>query len=144
LYKTLSKNIQRGVSKKGGRSRLSTQALKAIQRSDKKFSAIGSTFVGKIVKGRVFDVVKHGAVIDVDGVRCFIHISEFSEQYVSDPAEVLSIGEIRDFKVLEKKLDKWQKMTFVLSLLLEDKVVPTKRSNKFSNNPFTALKNLKD
>lgn len=143
MHKTRSKNIQRGVNKKGGVSRPSAETLRKIERSDKRFSAIGSASAGKIVRGEVLEVVDCGASVDVDGVRCFVHISQLSERFVSNPSDILSVGKCYEFRILEKKLNKWQQITFILSLILNDKVVIEKSTNKFSNNPFAALNNLK-
>ena len=144
MYKTRSKNIQRGVNKKGGVSRPSLEVLKARERSDKKYSAIGTTHTGKLVEGIVTDIVQYGAIVDVDGVRCFVHISQLADRHISSPHDVLSIGESYQFKVLEKALDKKQKMTFILTMKLNEvETLSKKNEGKFSNTPFTSLDKLK-
>lgn len=60
-----------------------------------------SIFINKIVKGKVKKILNYGAFIDVDGVDCFIHISDMSYNRISDPNEVLKEGEILQFKVIE-------------------------------------------
>ena len=63
-----------------------------------------SLFINKKVKGRVEKIMPYGAFVDVDGVDCFVHISNLSYDRVTTPDEVISEGEIYDFRVV--KFDK--------------------------------------
>lgn len=61
--------------------------------------------IGMELEGTVRNVVKFGAFIDI-GLKndALLHISEISEQFVSDPSKVLSVGQI--VKVRIKEIDK--------------------------------------
>lgn len=60
-----------------------------------------SIFINKIVKGKVKKILSYGAFIDVDGVDCFIHISNMAYERISSPSEVFKEGEEYTFKVIE-------------------------------------------
>ena len=143
MYKTRSKNIQRGVNEKEGVSTPSPEMLKARERSDKKFSAIGTAHAGKLVEGVITDIGAHGIVVDVDGIRFFVHVSRLADRHVPYPYDIVSIGNTYTFKILEKTLDKKQKITFVLTMKLNEVADQKETNNKFSNNPFSVLRNLK-
>lgn len=61
--------------------------------------------IGMELEGTVRNVVKFGAFIDI-GLKndALLHISEISNQFVSDPSKVLSVGQI--VKVRIKEIDK--------------------------------------
>lgn len=48
---------------------------------------------GDQVTGKVTRITAFGAFVDIDGIDCLIHISEISRKRVSDPNDVLSVGE---------------------------------------------------
>lgn len=60
---------------------------------------------GMILEGTVRNVAKFGAFVDI-GLKgdALLHISEISDDYVSDPTKVLSVGQIIKVKILS--LDK--------------------------------------
>jgi small subunit ribosomal protein S1 len=49
--------------------------------------------VGETIEGRVVNLVKFGAFVDIGGVDGLVHISELDWQRVDKPADVLEIGE---------------------------------------------------
>lgn len=59
-----------------------------------------SMFVNKIVSGKVKKIMPYGAFIDVEGVDCFVHISNLSYDHISNVAEVLNVGDVRDFRII--------------------------------------------
>jgi ribosomal protein S1 len=143
MYKTRSNNIQRGARGKG--AKLSPQAMDHVKRADNKFSAIASSYVGKIVNGNVFEIGEDGARVDVDGVGCFIHISQLSESFVSHPDTVLSIGESYIFRIIKIGLNKNQKISFFLSLKSTEATSnknPKTQVSHFGNTPFNELADL--
>ena len=88
-----------------------------------------SIFINKIVNGIVKNIVPYGAFIDVDGVTCFIHISDLDYSRVSNVSQYLEVGNSYNFRVI--KLDKDNKK---VSLGLK----------QLTENPKTAfLRNLK-
>ena len=66
-----------------------------------------SIFINKIVKGVVKKTLPYGAFVDVEGVDCFIHISDLSYDRVSNVQEIIKEGETYTFRVI--KLDKENK-----------------------------------
>jgi small subunit ribosomal protein S1 len=56
---------------------------------------------GQIVIGRVVNIVKFGAFVDLGGIDGMIHVSELSWNRVEDPADVLSPDDEIEVKVLD-------------------------------------------
>ena len=81
--------------------------------SDNFFRAV---FENKIVIGTVKKILPYGAFVDVDGVDCFVHISEVSYDRVSKVEDVLELNKKYAFKVIsvdrvEKKVGLSYKQT---------------------------------
>ncbi len=81
--------------------------------SDNFFRAV---FENKIVIGTVKKIMPYGAFVDVDGVDCFIHISEVSYERVNKIEDVLKLDQKYPFKVIsvdrvEKKVGLSYKQT---------------------------------
>lgn len=64
-----------------------------------------SIFINKIVKGKVKKILPYGAFVDVDGVDCFLHISNIAHRRLNSPDEVIKEGETYTFKVIELDRD---------------------------------------
>ncbi|MBR3234826.1 MAG: 30S ribosomal protein S1 [Atopobiaceae bacterium] len=63
--------------------------------------------VGAIVEGQVTKLVTFGAFVDLgDGVEGLVHISEMAKQHVDAPAQVCSVGDTVQVKVMEIDLDR--------------------------------------
>ena len=60
-----------------------------------------SIFINKIVEGKVVKILPYGAFVDVGGVDCFCHISNFSYSRISSPSDVVKENEKYNFKVIE-------------------------------------------
>ncbi len=60
-----------------------------------------SIFINKIVKGKVKKILPYGAFVEVDGIDCFLHISNISHKRIENPGEVIKEGEEYTFKVIE-------------------------------------------
>lgn len=56
--------------------------------------------VGDIIEGKVARMTNFGAFIDLGGVDGLVHVSEISHERVSQPSDVLSVGEEVKVKVL--------------------------------------------
>lgn len=58
--------------------------------------------VGMKVKGKVKNVVNFGAFVDI-GIKesALLHISEMSDTFVSNPSEVLKVGDVAEYKIIE-------------------------------------------
>lgn len=70
------------------RERLSTKLWSSIEE-------------GKVYTGKVKNLTKFGAFVDIGGVDGLIHLSELSWQKIKHPSEVLNIGDEVEVTVLE-------------------------------------------
>lgn len=59
-----------------------------------------SIFINKIVRGTVARIMPYGAFVNVDGVDCFLHISQIAYQRLEKVEDALSVGEQLQFKVI--------------------------------------------
>lgn len=111
-----------------------------------------SVFINKIVKGKVMKIMPYGAFIDVDGVGCFVHISDLSYDKVENVADFLTEGQEKFFKII--KVDKENKKV-LLGLkqmsdnLRIDKLKSLEIGGVYNGKvtkilPFGALVSLKD
>ena len=69
---------------------------------DENVSEIADLKSGMVLEGVITNVTHFGAFIDI-GVHqdALIHISQLSDQFVKDPSEVVSVGDVTRVKVLE-------------------------------------------
>ena len=67
--------------------------------SDLRKKRLEALKVGEIIEGRVVNLVKFGAFVDIGGVDGLVHISELVWQRVERPADVLEIGEQIQVKI---------------------------------------------
>jgi small subunit ribosomal protein S1 len=61
---------------------------------------------GTTVRGTVRSLTDYGAFIDIGGVDALLHVSDISRSRVSKPADVLSVGQEIEVKVLKIDSDK--------------------------------------
>ncbi|MGB9614328.1 MAG: S1 RNA-binding domain-containing protein [Fervidobacterium sp.] len=66
--------------------------------------------VGQVVKGKVTEVLKFGANVELEnGEKGFVHISKISNQYVQKVEDFLKVGQEVEAKVVGKGRDgKWE------------------------------------
>ncbi len=64
-----------------------------------------TNFVNKVVEGKVKNFTTYGAFVDVGGVNCLAHISNLSDKKIQFPSDVLEIGKIYKFRILEMNKD---------------------------------------
>lgn len=85
------------ISIDGSKISLSVKALK----EDPWQKALEKYKVGQVVAGRVLKINPFGIFVELDQeIHGLAHISELSEQRVSDPSEVVKAGEVYQFKIL--------------------------------------------
>jgi len=69
---------------------------------DDKVNCIDDLKTGLVLEGVITNVTHFGAFVDIgvhqDGL---IHISQLSNEYVRDPSEIVSVGDVVKVKVLE-------------------------------------------
>jgi small subunit ribosomal protein S1 len=71
---------------------LSRRALLDSRRQATVAEARGKLVVGSEVEGTVSSVTKHGAVVDLDGVSGFVHVSEMAAHRVDRAEDVVQVG----------------------------------------------------
>jgi len=71
------------------------------ERADLREKTMQNLEIGQIVKGEVVRVTDFGAFIDLGGIDGLLPISEFSWQRVSNPQDVLKVGQQIELKVLK-------------------------------------------
>lgn len=78
---------------------LSRRAILEKERDSKQEEVFQNLEPGQTVKGTVKRLVNYGAFIDVGGVDGLAHISDLSWEHISDPSEVLKVGDEVDVYV---------------------------------------------
>lgn len=76
-------------------------------------------FINKIVTGKVVKILPYGAFVSVEGVDCFLHISNISFDRVENVSDYLSIGDEKQFKVVGVDREN-KKVELSLKALMED------------------------
>ncbi|OGI19140.1 MAG: hypothetical protein A3B68_08090 [Candidatus Melainabacteria bacterium RIFCSPHIGHO2_02_FULL_34_12] len=71
------------------------------ERADLREKTMQSLEIGQIINGEVVRVTDFGAFIDLGGIDGLLPISEFSWQRVSNPQDVLKVGQQIQLKVLK-------------------------------------------
>ncbi|URA11150.1 Tex family protein [Thermospira aquatica] len=58
--------------------------------------------VGMKVKGKIKNVVDFGAFVDI-GIKetALVHLSQLSDQFVHHPSEIVKVGDVREFTIVE-------------------------------------------
>lgn len=78
---------------------------------------------GTIVSGKVARMADFGAFIELEpGIDALLHVSQISKKHVKKPADVLTIGQIIDAKVVDFKED--EKKISLSRRDFEDDLVP--------------------
>ena len=79
---------------------LSRKAVLEKINSAEKVELLKNLDEGQIVKGVVKNLTDYGAFVDLGGLDGLLHITDISWSRVTNPAEVLSLGEEIDVKIL--------------------------------------------
>ncbi len=66
-----------------------------------------SIFINKVVDGTVERIMPYGAFVKVDGISCFIHISDIAYERVEHIEDYLKVGQTYKFRII--KIDKLNK-----------------------------------
>ena len=70
---------------------------------------------GNILEGTVVNITNFGAFVEIEGKTGLVHISELSENYVKNPSDVVSIGDIVKVKVIKIDNDR-QKVSLSMKI----------------------------
>ncbi len=85
---------------------LSRRAVLEKERSHERLKILDKLEVGQILSGKISSIVDFGAFVDLGGIDGLIHISELSWTHVSNPGEVVEIGQDVKVQVLEIDYEK--------------------------------------
>ena len=61
--------------------------------------------IGDVYAGKVKTIVPFGAFVDIGGVEGLLHVSEMSRRRITNPADVLTIGQDVDVKIIKIEKD---------------------------------------
>ncbi len=97
------KDIIKELSKPGLDPRGEAEAVQF----DTRLQSISDLHEGMQLKGTVTNLTKFGAFVDI-GIKegALLHISQIVDRFISDPAEVLSINQAVDVKVISVDVDR--------------------------------------
>jgi len=78
-----------------------------VVKFDDRIQSIADLREGMQVRGTVTNLTKFGAFVDI-GIKegALLHISQIVDRYISDPAEVLSINQVVDVKVISVDVER--------------------------------------
>ena len=85
---------------------LSRRAVLEEERKEARNEILDRLEKGQVVTGRISNIVDFGAFVDLEGIDGLIHISELSWSHVTNPSEVVSIGDEVEVKVLDIDYDR--------------------------------------
>ena len=71
------------------------------ERAKAKESRFGELQAGAVVHGTVRSLLDYGAFIDIGGVDGMLHVADISHGRVNKPADVLTVGQELDVKILK-------------------------------------------
>jgi small subunit ribosomal protein S1 len=75
-------------------------------RRERRLALLSQLPVGENVTGRVVNLVRFGAFVDLGGVDGLIHISELDWRRVEQPSEVLELGDEVEVKILKVDVER--------------------------------------
>ena len=88
---------------------------------------------GSVVRGRIVSLTDFGAFVDLEeGISGLIYNSELTDRRIDNPAEIVSVGEELDLKVIKVDLEKRQIALSLKAIVKESrrKPLPRNRGNK--------------
>ena len=113
--------------------------ISSFKTADKK-KLIESFKIGDVVKGTCKQITSFGAFFKLEnGIDTLTHTSEISYSRINDAAEVLSLNDVRDLKIIEINLEKLQLSTSIKALLPD----PFEDIDKYSTGKIYKVRILK-
>ncbi|MCE5238619.1 30S ribosomal protein S1 [bacterium] len=80
---------------------LSHRQVVEEEREQRRGETLAKLEEGAVVEGKVRNLTKYGAFVDLGGVDGLLHVSEMSWTRIKDPSEVLKVGDTITVTVLE-------------------------------------------
>lgn len=102
MYKSRSKYIARTgyIVPLNPESRAKHHKIRKRIRAQKQKNQALNIKVGNIVKGIVVEIKDIGAVIDIKGLRAFLHISQITSDWLNHPSEKINLGDELRLRVI--------------------------------------------
>ncbi|RAK06197.1 4-hydroxy-3-methylbut-2-enyl diphosphate reductase [Halanaerobium saccharolyticum] len=96
-------------------------------------------YEGEVVEGKITKLVDFGAFMEVEkGIEGLIHISQLSHRHVKTADEVVSVGDVREAKIIN--IDADQERVGLSLKELEEKPEPKKESSSSSRSSSSSSK----
>ncbi|QBY01554.1 30S ribosomal protein S1 [Rhodophyticola sp. CCM32] len=89
------------MDRRRGNIVVSRRAILEESRAEQRAEVIGKLAEGDVVDGVVKNITEYGAFVDLGGVDGLLHVTDMAWRRVSDPKEVLSIGETVKVQVIK-------------------------------------------
>jgi small subunit ribosomal protein S1 len=122
---------------------LSVREVEKMKAEEARQNKIASFTPGSIVTGKVESIQKYGAFVDLgDRISGLVHISQFSEKRIKSAADVVSVGQEVQVRIL--KVDDGKISLSMKGLLEEDEEekVPDVKEYKADGEAATSLADL--
>lgn len=107
------------IDKKRNNLVVSRRSMLESQDNAERTKLIESLEVDAVVKGTVKNLTDYGAFIDLGGIDGLLHITDMSWKRVKNPADVISVGEEVEVKILSYDKEK-RRVSLGLKQLKED------------------------
>ncbi len=96
-------------------------------------TAVEKYQIGQTVKGKVLKLNPFGAFVELDEeIHGLAHISELSKKQIQNPAEVLKVDEVRDFKIISIEPDQ-HRLGLSVKALEDDRGLSTAEGERVSD-----------
>lgn len=88
------------IEKKGNNITVSRRVYlhKTIKKLYERFFAVHQ--VGDIIKGKVESIDKNYLILESEGIKAFLHISDFSWKYLTDLKDVVKLGDMLEVQII--------------------------------------------
>lgn len=106
-------------------------------------TAVEKYQIGQMVKGKVLKLNPYGAFVELDEeIHGLAHISELSKKQIHNPADVLKVGDEREFKIISIEPDQ-HRLGLSIKALEEERGLTTAEGERVSD-PALAGVSLED
>lgn len=85
---------------------LSEKDAEEVVRQNQRAELLAEINVGDVFDGRVINLAKFGAFVDIGGIEGLVHLSEISWKRINNPADVVNVGDEVKVEVLSIDQDK--------------------------------------
>ncbi|MFC1856402.1 30S ribosomal protein S1 [Thermodesulfobacteriota bacterium] len=98
---------------------LSRRAILEEERESKRAATLAAISEGKVIEGVVKNITEYGVFVDLGGVDGLLHITDISWGRVKHPAELFSVGDNINVKILNLDIER-ERVSLGMKQLTED------------------------